>query len=298
MGALGFGPAFAPGRWAAPAAAFDFGGGAMPEGASLSRASPASWTDSAGSIRIAAADVARFDHDPVTHVCRGLLIEPAATNLVVQSSAFADGSWSGDSNGTGAMVPVVSAAAAAAPDGTASASRIDFTRGNGFSRLSTNVATTSGSHSFSVWLRAAAGPGASIALRLDTTNGTTLILGSTWQRVSMTATAVSSVLNAQLLLWWSIAGAPAVAAVEAWGAQVEFGDRPTSTIPTSGAVGKRAADRLSLRWSRFGTADGEVRVRCLFDDGTTQVIGGTIVDGEMVLAGPLARPWLRRVELA
>ncbi|MGN6271218.1 MAG: phage head spike fiber domain-containing protein [Sphingomonas sp.] len=298
MAALGFGHDFAPGRWERAPAAFDFTGGVMPPGASLSRASPASWTDAGGSIRIAAADAARFDHDPATHLLRGLLIEPAATNLIADSNAFAGEDWSGDCSGTGAFAPAVSTAAVAAPDGSISASRIDFVRGNGFSRLLTNAATVADRYTFSIWLRAAAGSGKSIALRIDTTDGATLQLASSWQRVSLTAAAQRGALAAQLLLWASIEEAPLTAAVEAWGAQVELGDAPTSTIPTDGAVGQRAADRLNLRWSRFGIADGARRVRCLFDDGSVQVIDGSITDGEMAIAAPLARPWLRRVEIA
>ena len=54
---------------------------------SLGRASVASYHDAAGVMQMAPADAPRFDHDPVTQVPLGLLIEGAATNLYIGSDA-------------------------------------------------------------------------------------------------------------------------------------------------------------------------------------------------------------------
>jgi hypothetical protein len=52
----------------------------------FSRASSATYTDADGLIKVAAAGEARFDHDPITGECRGLLIESARTNLLINST--------------------------------------------------------------------------------------------------------------------------------------------------------------------------------------------------------------------
>lgn len=299
MGALGFGPELAAGRCTAPRPpGFDFAG-TMPEGARLSRASPAMRIGADGRLVSEAADVARFDHDPATRALRGLLVEPAATNLVADSADFGAASWSRDANGAGSALPVVTVDAAAAPDGTISADRLDFTRGANFSRISTNMPMVVGQrYTFSIWLRAAAAGGPSVALRLSGIDGGTLTVDSAWRRFSLTFAADIAIIDAQMLLWSQLAGAPASASLFAWGAQVEAGTTASSAIATQGGSAGRAADRLTLDWTRFGLSDGEAAVRCLFDDGSDTVMTGSIADGAMTLPTPLARPWLRRVELA
>ena len=56
----------------------------------FSRSSTATYYDSAGVIQTASNNTPRFDHDPVTGECLGLLIEDARTNLVPYSEATAD----------------------------------------------------------------------------------------------------------------------------------------------------------------------------------------------------------------
>jgi hypothetical protein len=271
----------------------------LPPGATVSRASPASWIDATGALRRAVADEARFDHDAETHKLRGLLIEPAATNLIAQSSDFATADWHADASGSGAVVPVVTSNAAAAPDGSMTADRIDFVRGDGFARLSVNAAAIVGDdYTFSIWLRAGGAPGHSIALRIDAVNDATIVLADQWQRVSMTTPAQSAAISAQLLLWSTIAGAPVAASVYAWGAQCERGDRPSSFIATAGATASRAADQIHLDWRQFGIADGAIAARCRFDDDSAQLVSADVADNETVVAAPLARPWVRQIERA
>jgi hypothetical protein len=54
----------------------------------FTRASTATFVGSDGLIQSAAVDAARFDHDPVTLACKGLLIEEARTNLVFPSDTL------------------------------------------------------------------------------------------------------------------------------------------------------------------------------------------------------------------
>ncbi len=51
-------------------------------GGTFSRASTATYFDSAGTLQTAAANAPRFDYDPVTHAPKGLLLEDARTNVL------------------------------------------------------------------------------------------------------------------------------------------------------------------------------------------------------------------------
>jgi hypothetical protein len=54
----------------------------------FTRASTATFIGSNGLIQSAAINAARFDHDPITLVCRGLLMEESRTNLVFPSATL------------------------------------------------------------------------------------------------------------------------------------------------------------------------------------------------------------------
>jgi hypothetical protein len=54
----------------------------------FTRASTATFVGSDGLIQSAAINAARFDHDPVTLACKGLLIEESRTNLVFPSATL------------------------------------------------------------------------------------------------------------------------------------------------------------------------------------------------------------------
>ena len=67
----------------------------------FTRGSTATYYDSAGVIQTASTDTPRFDHDPVTGECLGLLIEDARTNLFTYSEIqFANNGWSAASGQT------------------------------------------------------------------------------------------------------------------------------------------------------------------------------------------------------
>lgn len=310
MGAFGFGPELAVGRApgaaaAAPVPAFDFTNAVLPAGATLTRASPGGRWNAAGLWVSEAADTARFDHDPVSHALRGLLIEPQRTNAVLQSSAFEQGSWI--KNGSGVAIPAVTADAAAAPDGTATAERIDypaFDSGTAatFSLIQQAV-TVAAPRCLSIWLRGGAG-GEKIELcafasgAYELTSPAALTLTTSWQRYSLvsTAAAASITLHLGLNAYNGIALAQGAATIFAWGAQVEAGTSATSTIATAGASATRAADALVLDWGSRGIADGAITVRYTFDDLTTQDVAATVAGGTASVPVTLNRARIRRAE--
>ena len=76
----------------------------------FTRASTATFVGSDGLIQSAAINEARFDHDPVTLACKGLLIEEARTNLSLQSGVIVNNSgWD--------AINVTAAVSGTGPDG-------------------------------------------------------------------------------------------------------------------------------------------------------------------------------------
>lgn len=111
----------------------DFVGPMLPPGARLSRASPGYWSDPGGVLRSVAIDAPRFDYGD-GGAARGLLIEVGATNMLPWSGGFA-ARWIGDAF-DGGVNPAITAVAGVAPDGSATATRIAYNRGGGYSRVS------------------------------------------------------------------------------------------------------------------------------------------------------------------
>ena len=101
--------------------------------ASFARASAANYRDSTGAVVSAAADEARIDRDPLSLAVRGLLIEEARTNLLLNSAALSTQSVSVTAQaytlsfyGTGTVT--LSGASTAGPlTGTATGTRVSLT---------------------------------------------------------------------------------------------------------------------------------------------------------------------------
>lgn len=80
---IGLGLGLTARRGGAPS--WDFTGGTMPAGVTFTRAGSATYFDAEGVLQTASADVPRFDHDPASGALRGLLVEPSATNRLLNS---------------------------------------------------------------------------------------------------------------------------------------------------------------------------------------------------------------------
>jgi hypothetical protein len=81
-----------------PKLTFDFMQPSLDPRISFSRSgSTATRTNASGLLEVVAADVARFDFDPVSRAIRGLLVEAGKTNLILQSENF-KATWINDNN--------------------------------------------------------------------------------------------------------------------------------------------------------------------------------------------------------
>lgn len=104
------------GSIAIPSLDFNFVTNAFPGTVTFSRASSATFFDSAGVLQSAANDVPRLDYDPATLAARGLLIEEQRTNKVLRSQDFSTG-WT-------ASQCTITAASGIGPDGTNTAGKL------------------------------------------------------------------------------------------------------------------------------------------------------------------------------
>ena len=206
---------------------------------------------------------ARFDHDPVTLVCKGLLIEESRTNQILQSENFGT-TWA-LTNATASLN------VATAPDGSANADKIINTSGGVQGRAQQNF-TLSGSNVYSVFAKAAEWGWVHIA-PLQTTGGVWFNLingtigtqqagfvgsitsfGNGWYRCAVQCTGLSTPLTARI----HPTNADAVftlgdgtSGILLWGAQLEAGAFPTSYIPTTTASLARSADVCSITAGAF-----------------------------------------------
>jgi hypothetical protein len=150
----------------------------------FTRASIATYFDAGGTLRTAAANEPRFDHDPATGASLGLLLENFGTNFLLHSADLADAVWT-KSNIT------ATANNAVAPDGTTTAAKLAATNNDGY--VLQAAATTLGTNAVgtaSIFLKRASGTGV-IALELGESTQTCAV-DSTWKRFSLTPTSITA----------------------------------------------------------------------------------------------------------
>lgn len=275
------------------------------------RASTATFVGSNGLIQSAAINAARFDHDPLTLACKGLLIEEQRVNICTNSNLLTSASW----NPTAVTV----VASDAAPDG-ANAYEVTETTTNTTHALPNSGGTTSTpqttlttgvTYTQSIFLKKVAG---SIdwaqltftGLAFPTTqyanfNLSTGTIGNSsgvtarieqfpngWYRCSITATATSSTTGGNTVILQftnntdtnvrglSYPGSTSNKVLAAIG-QFEAGSFPTSYIPTTTGPVTRSADVCSITGSAFS--------------GFYNQLEGTILAGYLFRTNSAGRPF-------
>ena len=229
----------------------------------FTRASTATFVGSDGLIQSAALNTPRFDHDPVTLACKGLLIEEARTNLALQSEDFGT-TWVS----IGASVSVN---AATSPNGLVTADKLILDLLSTTGRVQ-QATTLSGSHTFSAFLKASEWnwtfitPSMAVGgVWFNLSNGTIgtqqagcvgsiVSYGNGWYRCSVTLTGTGSVSSTRVTPTNAdntITAGDGTSGIFAWGAQLEAGSFATSYIPTTTAALARSADVCSITGSAF-----------------------------------------------
>ena len=246
----------------------------------FSRGSTATYYDSTGTLKSAAINVPRFDYNPSTLAARGLLIEEARTNSLVQSANFGT-TWVTTSLGS------VTIDATASPSGATDADLFNEGTATSTHAATQTISTTAAAtYTISCFLKNISRQWIGLAVSTTTTayasakfdilNG---VLGNTsaagagysivsssitalpsgWYRCSLTFVAGSTSASAVARIFMATDGTTFTASnagmesytgtskqIYAWGAQFELGAFATSYIPTTTATVTRSADLATM----------------------------------------------------
>jgi len=237
-------------------------------------------TTSEGLIEAVAANIARFDFDPVIKESLGLLVEETRTNLALQNGNLVTAPW------TSIQTPGLTTDNAISPRGLLEVTL--FTDNNATNRegvqQSIVVPNNSDTHASSVFVKKttgatsptfglemvyAGGTGTTpVEVRLNTDTGETngeggggtqaqdagdywRLWGRSVNNSTGNTTLLVKVLPALAAHGSFVDVASTTGSAHAWGAQAELGSTPTSYIETVGAAVARNADRIStidLSW--------------------------------------------------
>jgi hypothetical protein len=264
----------------------------------FTRASSATFIDSAGTLQTAATDVPRFDHNPTTGESLGLLVEEQKTNLLLRSEEFDNASWSKTASS-------VTANAIAAPNGTTTADTLieDTSTGtHSITRQATALISTI--YTFSVYAKAASGV-RSLRLTIPTaifgTAGNALFdiqagtagsitgtvassnivaLANGWYRCSATTAASTAAASGNFTIQLTSGGAASytgdgTSGLHLWGAQLEAAAFPTSYIPTTTAAATRSADVASITGANFSSWYNQTEGTLYAEGNTPSLVGST-----------------------
>jgi hypothetical protein len=207
----------------------------------VSRASSATYYDAAGILRTAPANGARygFGYDSTTQkwISQGLVLEPAATNLIPGSNLFGntlytEAIWTKTNNSTDVI----------APDGNALTTKmVSGTTGNTWywTELPGGTYAANTTYTHSVWIRTASGTSGNISFTpYPYSGGGAVTVTDQWQRVTATFTTNGSGTSPYI----GFVSPNASRTFYIWGWQAELGSVATSYIPTASVATTRSAD--------------------------------------------------------
>tara|TARA_R110001606_G_scaffold76782_4_gene177434 strand:+ start:3987 stop:5465 length:1479 start_codon:yes stop_codon:yes gene_type:complete len=237
------------------------------------RAGTATYTDASGNIQTASPNTVRVDHvDGVPMI----LVEPAATNLVVNSEDFNGVGWNYSADALETESNSI-----LSPMGIQTADKISKTTTRSYAYAFRNQTVTSGqAYTWSVFMKKGTHDLGLLSLEqgdtpykafYDLTDGTSgMITGSAttsiedvgngWFRCSLRGISSTSDVSVRFVFGmsystthenWPSASQGDGLYVYIWGAQLEEGTIATSYIPTSGSAVTRAADELVIDGSDF-----------------------------------------------
>jgi len=274
--------------------------------------------NSSGCIETVNADTARFDYDPLTLECKGLLIEESRTNILTNSEDFS--TWPTKTNVTIAVDQIN------APTNTQVADKIEETAATGSHLIFKNNSVVSGTtYTCSVFLKKGERfkarlltlssldyTEADFDLDLGTATGSGKITsaGNGWYRCSITTTANTTSANGRFYIYvLNDSGVASYAGILGYGiyvfgAQVEAGVFSTSYISTGATAVTRNPDVATITGTNFSdfwqASKGGAQVQAIpstvsgirplvqYDDGTA--------DNIIALRGNASNPELQVVD--
>jgi hypothetical protein len=230
-------------------------------------------------LMTAAADNARFDHDPITGESKGLLIEEQRTNLHRRSEDFVGGD---DDSYQSTLI----SNSLIAPDGQLSATKVEYDPGatgggysNGYRPGTSSGQILTGSIYFkegslskvncffnirksdlssltSYGVNVDLSQGSIVSQDTEITSSSIINAGNGWYRVSWSATMPAEAAKVGLSAYMydtTISPSSYLDGFYIWGAQLEAGSFATSYIKTTGASATRSADNASITGENFSS---------------------------------------------
>jgi hypothetical protein len=243
-------------------------------------AATATRVNSSGYIETVAADTPRFDFNPVTLVCRGLLIEEQRTNLLLRSEQFNDAAWA-KTNAS------ITANTIVAPDGALTGDKFVENSSSGVHFISQTPTITAGTaYTFSVYAKAAErnllqlgfddGSANGVFAMFNVSAGTISVaatargtgtaigatitaVGNGWFRCVLSGTAGPSATTSRCAFvtstgastWAPSYTGDGTSGIYIWGAQLEAGAFATSYILTTITAVTRNADVATMTGTNF-----------------------------------------------
>jgi hypothetical protein len=239
----------------------------------FTRASTATFFNSAGTLTSAAVDAPRLDFNPSTLAAQGLLIEESRTNLLLRSEEFNDAAWTKTNSS-------ITANAATAPSGTVTADKLiealDVNLVHQTTQSSVTIVSL-GTYTASCYVKADTRTRVRIAFIVGGTSGVIAdanltagtigaatafgggsAVGSSiqainngWYRITVSGTGAAGTSGELRIEMIDASGnrqynGDGTSGLFVWGAQLEAGAFPTSYIPTTTTALTRAADVASV----------------------------------------------------
>lgn len=266
-----------------PKVSLDFTTASLDSRITFTRASTvATVFNSSGYVETVSTDVARFQYDPITLACRGLLIEPSRTNVFTYSEDFRNTATVGSTRPwvwNNATVSINPAGAPVSPANTTTANKLIEDSANSTHFLSIAGTNTTGvRYSVSFFAKAAerkfiqvvAQFGSSLPLNavfnlntgertggLSATTSTITSVGNGWYYITNSVTALTTSASNQIRFFllddngnMSYTGDNA-SGLYLWGVQRETADFASSYIPTTASQVTRAADVAVMTGTNF-----------------------------------------------
>lgn len=272
---------------AAPALSLDFTRREGLSGLAVTRSGNAYVTDATGARSLVAANQPRFDHDPRSLACLGLLYEPARTNLALYSDDISNANYFKDNaTVTGTAVLVENAAASVhavvqaftlAGNTVYAASAELKQSGRRYAQLIADPGDAT-SYKWAMFdLQTGVisdSGGAGIVASIRSAPGGAWLCGLTFTSTAVPLSPYISINASNAATgFYPIYLGNSAAAIEIRGVQMEAGHCPTSRILTTSASAARSADAIALT----GTA---------FSGIWNAIEGAALVEASMVAAPP------------
>lgn len=250
----------------------------MPAGSTYTRTGVATAAAVSGLLSTFAADVPQ-------RTDRGLVLEPARTNLILRSTDVSASPWTTFANGGGTVS--ITANAGVAPDGTTTATRVTVNRAGSGAWAQTNQAFTSTATTYSLGLYVAAYAAGDVGKTIticfydggaSQVGIVNVVLSSTYAYVPSTASLPGSV-NSQLIAGYAPSGGGASTQTGqvqflASYAQTELGSFTTSPIPTTSATVARGLPTFTEP-----VPTGITKALLTYADATTTLVTGLTPGG-------------------